>query len=106
MGVAKWSVCRCLDYEEDPDFVRSDVDTASEEDDLLYERNVTDGIEIGSDMNSGRNKGGKMVSSRGRGLSSIEIPNAQEPMRFIPTPTVARDTGRSGPIASALADSS
>ncbi|CAA3026766.1 Hypothetical predicted protein [Olea europaea subsp. europaea] len=45
------------DYEEDPDFVHSDVDTASEEDDLLYERNVTDDIEIGSDMNAVRNEG-------------------------------------------------
>ncbi|CAA2957335.1 Hypothetical predicted protein [Olea europaea subsp. europaea] len=90
-------------YEEDPDFVRFDVDTASEEDDLLYEHNVTDSIEIGSDMKAARNEGvlvdewfdvelepvhsnssvavnerGKMVSSRGPGLSSTEIPSAQE----------------------------
>ncbi|CAA3003200.1 Hypothetical predicted protein [Olea europaea subsp. europaea] len=50
------------------------------------------------------NDRGKMVSSRGCGLSLIEIPNAQEPMRFIPTPMVARDTGRSGPTTSALAN--
>lgn len=45
------------EYDEDPDFVHSEVSMASNEDDLLYGRNVTDIIEIESDMIEVRNEG-------------------------------------------------
>ncbi|XP_022855345.1 uncharacterized protein LOC111376618 [Olea europaea var. sylvestris] len=38
--------------EEDSDFSQSDIDMASEEDDMLYNLNVIDGIEIGMDINT------------------------------------------------------
>lgn len=45
-----------IDYEDVSDFVHFEVDMALEEDDLLYGRNVLDGIEIRSDMNEARNE--------------------------------------------------
>lgn len=63
--------------EEDPDFVDSEVDVAFEEDDLLYNHNVTDGIEIGSEMNDGRNK--LVVVSLGEvGDDELEYTSSEE----------------------------
>ncbi|CAA2973428.1 Hypothetical predicted protein [Olea europaea subsp. europaea] len=36
-------------YEEDPNFIDSDNDVVSDQDDVLYDSNVTDGIEAGLD---------------------------------------------------------
>ncbi|CAA2983001.1 4-alpha-glucanotransferase, chloroplastic amyloplastic [Olea europaea subsp. europaea] len=36
-----------IGYDEDPNFIHSDNDVVSDQDDMLYDSNVTDGIEVG-----------------------------------------------------------
>ncbi|CAA3022188.1 Hypothetical predicted protein [Olea europaea subsp. europaea] len=64
------------DY-EDPDFVHSEVDIALEKDDFLYDRNVTDGIENGYDLNEGRNEG-VLIS-----VGEVEDDELEYPSKFM-----------------------
>ncbi|CAA2985573.1 Hypothetical predicted protein [Olea europaea subsp. europaea] len=87
--------------EEDFDFSQSDIEMASEEDDMLDNLNVIDGIEIGMDINTvgqgeevvlrGEMDEGKLVATRGKGTLS-QGRREENQMQFMPTPTVARES--------------
>lgn len=63
-------------YDEDPDFLQSDVDIAKEEDDMLYNHNVSDGIEIGPNMNEAGHKREMML------IEELENNNAVDDLEY------------------------
>ncbi|CAA2980770.1 Hypothetical predicted protein [Olea europaea subsp. europaea] len=108
--------------EEDSDFSQSDIDMAYEEDNMQYNLNVIDGIEIGMDINTVgqgeevvlrgemdedwidveiqpvENNCNVLVNEQGklvatRGKGTLSQGRREEnQMQFMPTPTVARES--------------
>ncbi|CAA3018350.1 Hypothetical predicted protein [Olea europaea subsp. europaea] len=84
-------------FEEDPNFVDSDNDVVSDQDDVLYDSNVTDGIEVGfggcergvedepiESNDIEENTISKKVSRR-KGSSSTHNPLGSPKYQFMPT---------------------
>ncbi|CAA2978192.1 Hypothetical predicted protein [Olea europaea subsp. europaea] len=61
-------------YEEDPNFIDSDNDVVSDQDDVLYDSNVTDGIEAGLDR-SEREVEDELIEGNDIDVDDLEYPS-------------------------------